>query len=125
MAEIYLEHRKDKRLYARCYKDLVDKQPNWRTKMLLAEAYRKILEFEKAVPVYKSAYEENRNDAQMIKKIAEAFVKMHFYGEAIDYYKSAYKKDSSEPQEQTYDLTRLIDNSRCLMARADICNKKK
>ena len=150
MAEIYLEHRKDKRLYARCYKDLVDKQPNWRTKMLLADAYRKILEFEKAVPVYKSAYEENRSDAQMTKKVADAFVKMHFYGEAIDYYKSAYKKDSSmkhdlvrllirlryydeaqkildssEPQEQTYDLTRLIDNTRCLMARAEICNRKK
>ena len=150
MAEIYLEHRKDKRLYARCYKDLADKQPNSRTKMLLADAYRKILEYEKAIPVYQSAYEENRHDAQMIKKIADAFVKMHLYADAIDYYKSAYKKDSSlkhdlvrllirlryydeaqkildaaEPQEQTYDLTRLIDNSKCLMARADICSKKK
>ena len=150
MAEIYLNHRSDKRLYAQCYKDLVEKQPNATTKMLLGDAYMNILEIDKAVMTYQSAYQENQSDVQIIKKIAQASVKMHYYTQAIQYYRSAYKKDASikhdlvellirlhqfdealklldgaEPQEQTYDLTRLIDNSKCLIARAKICRSKK
>ena len=150
MAEIYLNHRNDKRLYAQCYKDLVEKQPNARTKMLLGDAYMNILEIDKAVMTYQSAYQENQSDVQIIKKIAQASVKMHYYTQAIQYYRSAYKKDASikhdlvallirlhqydealklldeaEPQEQTYDLTRLIDNSKCLIARSKICKSKK
>ena len=44
MAEIYLHHRKDKRLYASCYRELVDKHPSPHTCLLLGDAYMSIQE---------------------------------------------------------------------------------
>lgn len=42
MAEIYLHHRKDKRLYASCYRELVDKHPSPHTCLLLGDAYMSV-----------------------------------------------------------------------------------
>ena len=44
MAEIYLHHRKDKRLYASCYRELVDKHASPHTCLLLGDAYMSIQE---------------------------------------------------------------------------------
>jgi tetratricopeptide repeat protein 21B len=44
MADIYLNYRKDKRLYAGCYRELVDKQPSPHTYLLLGDAYMNIQE---------------------------------------------------------------------------------
>lgn len=44
MAEIYLHHRKDKRLYASVYRELVDKNPSAHTCLLLGDAYMSIQE---------------------------------------------------------------------------------
>ena len=44
MADIYLNHRKDKRLYASCYRELMDKHPSTHTCLLLGDAYMSIQE---------------------------------------------------------------------------------
>lgn len=42
MAEVYLHHRKDKKLYTICYKDLVERNPSGHTHLLLGDAYMAI-----------------------------------------------------------------------------------
>lgn len=91
MADIYLVHRKDKRLYASCYRELMDKHPSPHTCLLLGDAYMSIQEPEKAIEVYESALKKNPRDAQLASKIGQALVKTHNYGKAINYYEAALK----------------------------------
>ena len=44
MAQIYLHHRKDPRLYAGCYRELAEKNPTPQTQLLLGDAYLAIQE---------------------------------------------------------------------------------
>ncbi|XP_071943351.1 tetratricopeptide repeat protein 21B-like [Antedon mediterranea] len=91
MAEIYLHHRKDKRLYASCYRELLDKHPSPHTALLLGDAYMSIQEPEKAIEVYEQAMKRNPRDSSLASKIGQALVKTHQYGKAINYYESAMK----------------------------------
>ncbi|ESO93623.1 hypothetical protein LOTGIDRAFT_189817 [Lottia gigantea] len=91
MADIYLNHRKDKRLYAGCYRELVDKYPSPHTSLLLGDAYMSIQEPEKAIEVYEAALRKNPKDAGLASKIGQALVKTHNYGKAISYYEAALK----------------------------------
>ncbi|KAK3106370.1 hypothetical protein FSP39_018677 [Pinctada imbricata] len=91
MADIYLNHRKDKRLYASCYRELVEKHPSIQTCLLLGDAYMSIQEPEKAIEVYENALKKNPKDAALASKIGQALVKTHNYGKAINYYEAALK----------------------------------
>ncbi|CAD5116982.1 DgyrCDS5817 [Dimorphilus gyrociliatus] len=91
MAEIYLNYRKDKRLYASCYRELVDKHPSPETCLLLGDAYMAIQEPEKAIEVYESALKKNPRDYGLAQKIGQALVKTHNYNKAINYYEAALK----------------------------------
>ena len=44
MASLYLKYRKDRRLYASCYREILDKNPTTLSHMLLGDAYMNILE---------------------------------------------------------------------------------
>ncbi|KAK6182507.1 hypothetical protein SNE40_010181 [Patella caerulea] len=91
MADIYLNYRKDKRLYAGCYRELVDKYPSPHTSLLLGDAYMSIQEPEKAIEVYEAALRKNPKDSGLASKIGQALVKTHNYGKAISYYEAALK----------------------------------
>ncbi|XP_072020597.1 tetratricopeptide repeat protein 21B-like isoform X2 [Amphiura filiformis] len=91
MAEIYLNHRKDKRLYAGCYRELAEKHPSPHTSLLLGDAYMNIQEPEKAIEVYEQAMKRNPRDSALASKIGQALVKTHQYGKAINYYEAALK----------------------------------
>ncbi|GFN94695.1 tetratricopeptide repeat protein 21b-like [Plakobranchus ocellatus] len=80
MADIYLHHRKDPRLYASCYRELAEKAPSTHTSLLLGDAYMDIQEPEKAIEVYESALKRNPKDASLATKIGQALVKTHNYG---------------------------------------------
>ncbi|OWK02525.1 hypothetical protein Celaphus_00010266, partial [Cervus elaphus hippelaphus] len=91
MASIYLQTRKDARLYIGCYRELCEYLPGPHTSLLLGDAFMNIQEPEKALEVYDEAYRKNPHDASLISKIGQAYVKTHQYTKAINYYEAAQK----------------------------------
>eukprot|EP00794_Sanderia_malayensis_P003381 gene3381-3871_t len=105
MADIYLNYRKDKRLYASVYRELVEKDPVPQSYLLLGDAYMKIQEPEKAIDVYQTALKKNPRDGTLASKIGQALIKTHQYGKAISYYEAAIKTGSQNFLR--YDLAEL------------------
>ncbi|OCT63545.1 hypothetical protein XELAEV_18044641mg [Xenopus laevis] len=106
MAEIYLKHRKDKKLFVSCYRDLVDKLPSSHTYLLLGDAYMNIQEPEKAIDVYEQALKKNPKDGTLAIKIGKALIKTHNYSKAISYYEAALK--TGQQNFLRYDLAELL-----------------
>ncbi|CAF0901528.1 unnamed protein product [Adineta steineri] len=97
LAEIYLKHRRDKKLYIKTYKELVDRDPTPQALVILGDAYMSIMEPEKAIEVYDAALRQNNRDVTLMKKIGEAYIKTHAYNKAIKYYEAIVK---AEPQSE-------------------------
>ncbi|KAK2839753.1 hypothetical protein Q5P01_013493 [Channa striata] len=106
MADIYLNHRKEKRLYASCYREMVEKLPSTHTYLLLGDAYMHIQEPEKAIEVYEHALKKNPKDGALASKIGKALVKTHNYVKAINYYEAALKTE--QKNFLRYDLAELL-----------------
>ncbi|XP_042302110.1 tetratricopeptide repeat protein 21B isoform X2 [Sceloporus undulatus] len=106
MAQIYLEYRKDKKLYASCYRELVDKLPSSHTFLLLGDAYMNVQEPEEAIEVYEQALKKNPRDGALARKIGNALVKTHNYSKAINYYEAALK--TGQQNFLSYDLAELL-----------------
>uniref|UniRef100_A0A6J0TFY9 Tetratricopeptide repeat protein 21B n=1 Tax=Pogona vitticeps TaxID=103695 RepID=A0A6J0TFY9_9SAUR len=106
MAEIYLNYRKDKKLYASCYRDLVEKLPSSHTFLLLGNAYMNIQEPEEAIEVYEQALKRNPRDGTLARKTGNALVKTHNYLKAINYYEAALK--TGQQNFLSYDLAELL-----------------
>ncbi|CAH8526202.1 unnamed protein product [Heterobilharzia americana] len=83
MGDIYLYHRKEKKLFAACYRDLAEKLGTNEAYLLLGEAYMTIQEPERAIEVYESVLRKNPNDLRLASKIGHAFVKIHHYAKAV------------------------------------------
>ncbi|CAF0765805.1 unnamed protein product [Brachionus calyciflorus] len=107
MAKIYLNNRKDRRLYIATYKELAEKFQNPNTLNLLGDAYMNIIEPEKAVEVYETAMAKNPKDSVLAKKIGQALIKSHQYTKAISYYTAALK--SGHQHLLRYDLAELYN----------------
>ncbi len=105
MAQIYLHHRKDKKMYAQCYRQIVEKSPTPQSYVLLGDAYMAIQEPERALDIYEEARKRNPRDPQLAAKMGQALQKTHQYGKAINYYKEAVKNE--EHSELRYDLAEL------------------
>uniref|UniRef100_A0A670J0B8 Tetratricopeptide repeat domain 21A n=1 Tax=Podarcis muralis TaxID=64176 RepID=A0A670J0B8_PODMU len=106
MAQIYLQVRKDKRLYIGCYCELCENMPSPHTSLLLGDAYMNIQEPEKALEVYEAAQKKNPLDATVARKIGKAFVSTHQYNKAVNYYEVALKM--SEQDFLCHDLADLL-----------------
>uniref|UniRef100_A0A8C8SD14 Tetratricopeptide repeat domain 21B n=1 Tax=Pelusios castaneus TaxID=367368 RepID=A0A8C8SD14_9SAUR len=106
MAGIYLQYRKEKKLYASCYRDLVDKLPSSHTFLLLGDAYMNIQEPEEAIEVYEQALKKNPRDGTLASKIGKALIKTHNYSKAISYYEAALK--NGQQHFLYYDLAELL-----------------
>ncbi|XP_053324276.1 tetratricopeptide repeat protein 21A [Spea bombifrons] len=89
MADIYLNIRKDKKLYIACYRELCERFPGPLTSRLLGDALMKIQEPERALEVYDQAHRKNPSDASLASRIGRALVKTHQYKKAINYYEAA------------------------------------
>uniref|UniRef100_A0AAV2JXT5 Tetratricopeptide repeat protein 21B n=1 Tax=Knipowitschia caucasica TaxID=637954 RepID=A0AAV2JXT5_KNICA len=105
MADIYLNHRREKRLYASCYRDIVEKLPSPHTYLLLGDAYMNIQEPEKAIEIYEQALKKNPTDGALASKIGKALVKTHHYIKAINYYEAALRSGQNFLR---YDLAELL-----------------
>ncbi|XP_063003515.1 tetratricopeptide repeat protein 21A [Elgaria multicarinata webbii] len=106
MAQIYLQIRKDKRLYIGCYCELCENLPSPHTSLLLGDAYMNIQEPEKALEVFEAAQKKNPLDATVARKIGQAYVYTHQYNKAINYYEVALKM--SEQDFLCHDLADLL-----------------
>ncbi|NP_001085105.1 tetratricopeptide repeat protein 21B [Xenopus laevis] len=91
MAQIYLNNRKDKKLYIGCYRELCEQQPGPHTSVLLGDALMNIQEPEKALEVYNEALHKNPQDASLANRIGQALIKTHQYKKAVNYYEAAQK----------------------------------
>ncbi|ETW10024.1 hypothetical protein H310_00424 [Aphanomyces invadans] len=90
-ADIYLQHRKEKQLYAECYKELVRLNPTAESLIRLAEAYLRIQQLDDAIESYRSALVLSPNDASLASRIGHILVKKHDYISAIEYYETALR----------------------------------
>ncbi|CAL8321389.1 unnamed protein product [Merluccius merluccius] len=106
MADIYLNHRKEKRLYSACYREMVEKMPSSHTYLLLGDAYMNIQEPDNAIDVYEEALKQNPNDSTLASKIGKALIKTHNYTKAISYYEAALR--SEQQSSLCYDLAQLL-----------------
>ncbi|KAF7660541.1 hypothetical protein LDENG_00280090 [Lucifuga dentata] len=106
MADIYLNHRKEKRLYAICYREIAEKLPSPHTYLLLGDAYMNIQEPEKAIEVYECALKKNPKDSALASKIGKALVKTHNYVKAVNYYEAALRTE--QQNFLRYDLAELL-----------------
>ncbi|KER32493.1 hypothetical protein T265_01377 [Opisthorchis viverrini] len=91
MANIYLHHRKEKKLYAACYRELADKLGTTEAHFLLGDALMTIQEPERAMEVYETVLRKNPNDLRLAAKMGQALVKTHQYAKAVSYYEAAVK----------------------------------
>ncbi|CAJ0578453.1 unnamed protein product, partial [Mesorhabditis spiculigera] len=96
MAQIYLEEKKDRRMFTICFKELLESDPSPATYALLGDAYMKVQDPNKAIDVYEKALKANPKDHALAQKIGEAYVQCHLYSKAVNYYEAAVKsgKDS-------------------------------
>ncbi|XP_077436389.1 tetratricopeptide repeat protein 21B-like isoform X2 [Vanacampus margaritifer] len=106
MADIYLNYKKDKRLYVNCYREIVDKLPSPHAYVLLGEAYMHILEPEKAIEVYGHALEKTPEDGALVSKFGKFLVKTHYFDKALHYYEAALK--TGQQNFLRYDLAELL-----------------
>ncbi|ETV87514.1 hypothetical protein, variant 1 [Aphanomyces astaci] len=90
-ADIYLQHRNEKKLYAECYKELVRLNPTADALVRLAEAYLRIQQLNDAIESYRSALVLSPHDASLASRIGHILVKKHDYISAIEYYETALR----------------------------------
>jgi len=105
MANIYLHHRKDKKMFAQCYREVVEKSPSPQSYLLLGDAYMSITEPERALEIYEQALKRNPRDSLLAAKMGQALQKTHQYGKALNYYKEAVKDEDNNSLR--YDMAEL------------------
>ena len=72
MADLYLVHRNDRRVFAACHEELVRATPTAQAYILLGEAYMRIVEPAKAIKAFEVALTKNPNDANLASRIGKA-----------------------------------------------------
>jgi tetratricopeptide repeat protein 21B len=107
-ADIYLKHRKDKKAYARCYKQIVDQQATVQNYLILGDALLAIQEPADAIKAFNQAMEidKGKGDPHLVQKIGKAMMQTHDYDQAIKYYHDALRKHPQQ-QELRQDLAKL------------------
>mmetsp|Transcript_5618 Transcript_5618/g.19788 ORF Transcript_5618/g.19788 Transcript_5618/m.19788 type:complete len:1322 (-) Transcript_5618:141-4106(-) len=94
VANIHLNHRHNKKLYLRCYEELVERNETIATLCMLAEAYLRLQEPNMAVEKFKRAKEledttGKGSGTNLAAKIGQAMVSSHDFDGAIQYLQSA------------------------------------
>ncbi|KAJ3102995.1 Tetratricopeptide repeat protein 21B [Phlyctochytrium planicorne] len=106
-ADIYLKQKNDKKLYAKCYSEIIEYCQTPETYLLLGDAYMNIQEPKKAIEIYERALDLSPKDTSLASKLGRALIKVHDYQEAIKYYEGALSNDSALSGGLRYDLAEL------------------
>lgn len=111
MADIYLHHKKNRKLYAQVYQELANSKNNngagnnnIHSFLLLGEAYMKIQEPERAIAAFENALQLNPSDFVLASKIGKALITTHDYEKAVKYYRGAIENNSEQSAEQKMKL---------------------
>lgn len=96
MANIYLVHRQNRRMFAKCFEELVEVFPSVPSFIHLGEAYTAIQEPEKAITAFEKARAMDPNNAELAVRIGRALVTTHDYQRALRYYRDAVAADGSK-----------------------------
>ena len=105
IAEIYLLYKKDLNAYAKCYKELVELAPDFKSWGLLGDAYMNINDPEKAVDAYEQSTRYGTDDSISVK-IGKAIVKTLDFPRAIRFYEQIVSTQKVNPI-LLYDLADL------------------
>lgn len=105
-SEIYLNHMSNRRLYAKCFYDIVSNEDSVENYLMLGEALMRIQEPEEAIQIYEKALRQKPDDLFLTKEIGRALVLTHDYQRAIQYYESAVRNDPKKTELLT-DLANL------------------
>ncbi|KAJ3302797.1 Tetratricopeptide repeat protein 21B [Kappamyces sp. JEL0829] len=108
MADIYLNKQRDRKRYAACFREVVEKRPTVDSCLMLGDAFMKIQEPQEAVAVYQSALKTYPDQTVFVGKIGNAYVMMHDYSKATSYYKAAIAGATSDKVQLQLDLGRLL-----------------
>jgi len=109
LADLYLEHRNDKRAYAACHEEVAAANPTVASYVMLGEAYMQVMEPEKAIAAFETALKKSPNDAALASRIGHVLVTTHAYAKAIEYYSDAAAADPKKT-ELRYELAALYLN---------------
>jgi len=107
LADLYLEHRNDKRAYAACHEEVAAANPTVASYVMLGEAYMVVSEPEKAIAAFEHALAKSPNDAALASRIGTVLVTTHAYTKAIEYYSDAVTTDPSKASLR-YELANLF-----------------
>ncbi|KAL5110572.1 Tetratricopeptide repeat protein 21B [Taenia crassiceps] len=95
MANIYLNHRKEWKLYIACYRELAETLDMCVfAHLLLGDAYLRVEQPERAIEVYESVLRWEPCDLRVASKMGEALVMTHEFERAVLYYESALQRDT-------------------------------
>eukprot|EP00742_Colponemidia_sp_Colp-10_P012591 GILJ01014162.1.p1 GENE.GILJ01014162.1~~GILJ01014162.1.p1 ORF type:complete len:1286 (+),score=269.23 GILJ01014162.1:27-3860(+) len=93
MANIYLTQRHNRRMFARCFEELVESFPSVQSLIHLGEAYSSIQEPEKAILAFEKARALDPNNTDLAVRIGRTLATTHDYTRAQRYYKEAITGD--------------------------------
>jgi tetratricopeptide repeat protein 21B len=105
-SEIYLNKMSNRRLYAKCFSDIVNSDESVENYLMFGEALMRIQEPEEAIKIYEKALRQKPDDLFLTKEIGRALVLTHDYQRAIQYYESAVRNDPKKTELLT-DLAHL------------------
>jgi tetratricopeptide repeat protein 21B len=101
LADVYLNHRNDKKRYLECYEELAAQAPSAKTSIALGEACLKVNEPERAIDNFEQALKHDKADTGLRSKIGKALVFTHDYEKAKTYYREAL---AEQPKDTTLAL---------------------
>lgn len=107
MADIYLTHKRNRKMYASCYQELAYEGNTAHHFVLLGEAYIRIQEPSNAIKAYEEALKLEPDNAMLANKIGRAFISTHDYRRAIKYYETAVAKDGNKHIDLVHELADL------------------
>uniref|UniRef100_A0A8C8EI59 Tetratricopeptide repeat protein 21B n=1 Tax=Oncorhynchus tshawytscha TaxID=74940 RepID=A0A8C8EI59_ONCTS len=122
MALIYLQKRKDKKLYIACYREIRDELPGPQSSILLGDAYINVQEPERAIEVYQEAMSWTVRDATLWRKMGRAYVKSHQYNQEHFLYKWAVFHSVCLSQAHSVQLSVL---KRCQTERPELLEQER
>ena len=100
LSQIYISKIMDRRLYAYCYNEILEKFPTFENYKLAANAMMEINDPDNAVDYFKAAL-NSKSDMEVMRDLGKALVKTHDYKEAIAYYMEATRIDERAINNQT------------------------